>query len=62
MTILAHATDLPEVDVVGIAWGSLVPTCPGAAAHVTTLTLKGQAEIVFFPEVHSCVNWPWSLP
>lgn len=34
----------------------------GNAAHVTTLTLKGQAEIVLFPEVRACVNWPWSLP
>lgn len=29
------------------------------AAHITTLTLKGQAEIVLFPEVKACVNWPW---
>lgn len=32
------------------------------AAYVTTLTLKGKADVVLFPEVRSCVNWPWSLP
>ena len=29
--------------------------------HVTTLALKGRADIVLFPEVDSCVNWPWKL-
>ena len=27
--------------------------------HVYTLTLKGKADYVLFPEVGSCVNWPW---
>lgn len=31
------------------------------ADHITTLTLKGKADLVLFPEVSSCVNWPWSL-
>ena len=26
---------------------------------VYTLTLKGMADLVLFPEVGSCVNWPW---
>ena len=29
------------------------------ALDVTTFTLKGQADIVLFPDVKSCVNWPW---
>lgn len=33
----------------------------GDVAAVTTLTMKGKADIVLFPEVSSCVNWPWSL-
>ncbi len=26
---------------------------------VTTFTLKGKADFVLFPEISSCVNWPW---
>ncbi len=26
---------------------------------VTTLVLKGRADVVLFPEITSCVNWPW---
>ncbi len=28
--------------------------------QVTTLVLKGQGDIVLFPEITTCVNWPWS--
>lgn len=34
----------------------LLPGC-----NVTTLALKGKADIVLFPEVSSCVHWPWKL-
>jgi len=27
--------------------------------NVTTLTLKGAADIVLFPQITDCVNWPW---
>jgi hypoxanthine phosphoribosyltransferase len=27
--------------------------------EVTTLVLKGKGDIVLFPEVSSCVQWPW---
>ena len=27
---------------------------------VTTLVLKGRADYVLFPEIRSCVNWPWN--
>ena len=27
--------------------------------HVRTFTLKGQAELVLFPEIEPCVHWPW---
>lgn len=30
--------------------------------RVTTLALKGFADIVLFPEVESCVQWPWNQP
>lgn len=26
---------------------------------VTTLVLKGRADFVLFPNISSCVNWPW---
>ena len=27
---------------------------------VTTLVLKGRADIVLFPEIRTCVKWPWN--
>ncbi len=29
--------------------------------HVITLALKGTADYVLFPEIKSCVQWPWQL-
>jgi hypoxanthine phosphoribosyltransferase len=26
---------------------------------ITTFVMKGQADIVLFPEVRQCVHWPW---
>ncbi|WP_299432258.1 phosphoribosyltransferase [uncultured Meiothermus sp.] len=31
-------------------------------ATLTTLTLKGRADWVLFPEIRECVDWPWSTP
>lgn len=28
-------------------------------SHVTTLVMKGRGDVVLFPEVSSCVVWPW---
>jgi len=28
--------------------------------QITSLVLKGQADIVLFPEIQGCVNWPWN--
>ena len=28
---------------------------------ITTLTFKGKADYVLFPEIGECVNWPWKL-
>ena len=30
-----------------------------ADASITTLVLKGQADIVLFPNISTCVYWPW---
>jgi uncharacterized protein len=27
--------------------------------HVKTLTMKGKADYVLFPEIRDCVKWPW---
>lgn len=32
-----------------------------AGCDVTTLVMKGRADIVAFPEVATCVAWPWKL-
>lgn len=29
--------------------------------RITTLTLKGKADLVLFPEVRDCVDWPWRV-
>lgn len=31
-------------------------------ANVTTMVLKGAADIVLFPEISRCVAWPWRPP
>jgi uncharacterized protein len=28
---------------------------------ITTLTMKGKADFVLFPEIKECVNWPWKI-
>lgn len=30
-------------------------------ARITTLTLKGKADLVLFPEIRDCVDWPWRV-
>jgi hypoxanthine phosphoribosyltransferase len=29
--------------------------------QVTTLVMKGEADYVVFPEIESCVAWPWHV-
>ena len=29
--------------------------------EVITFVLKGKADYVLFPEIESCVNWPWKM-
>ena len=28
--------------------------------EITTMALKGKADIVLFPDIQSCVQWPWN--
>jgi len=49
-----------DVSVSGATLGVAKEILEGAT--ITTLTCKGQADLVLFPEVRECVAWPWSLP
>lgn len=35
---------------------ALLPRC-----KVTTLVMKGRADVVLFPEIERCVSWPWKV-
>lgn len=64
---LLHEIDLSEadqnlllVDDVAVS-GKTIALAKQLLAnrHITTLVMKGQADIVLFPEVAQCVLWPW---
>lgn len=46
-----------DVSVSGRTLAAAKRLLPGL--HVTTLVMKGRADIVLFPELSSCVKWPW---
>lgn len=51
------------VDDVAVSGQTLACAKQQLAGHVvTTLVFKGRADIVLFPELDSCVAWPWGLP
>jgi adenine/guanine phosphoribosyltransferase-like PRPP-binding protein len=48
------------VDDVSVSGRTIALAKEELAGHpITTLVLKGQADIVLFPEVAECVAWPW---
>lgn len=49
-----------DVSVTGKTLAAAKALLPGRA--VTTLVMKGRADITLFPEVKSCVLWPWRVP
>lgn len=54
-----HVLLVDDVSVTGKTFEAaraLLPNCT-----VTTLALKGKADFVLFPEIKSCVHWPWKL-
>jgi hypoxanthine phosphoribosyltransferase len=64
--LLKDTPDLPEgwrillVDDVSVSGQTLSLARNLLQKHpVVTLTLKGKADIVVFPEIAACVNWPW---
>ncbi len=46
-----------DVSVTGRTLETAEALLPGL--RVTTLVMKGQADYVLFPEIKSCVLWPW---
>lgn len=66
--VLYGVTSLPAgaksvllVDDVSVSGASLEVARRALPGYrVTTLVLKGQADIVVFPEIATCVNWPWN--
>lgn len=46
-----------DVSVTGATLNKARELLPGM--NITTLTCKGKADLVLFPEVRACVTWPW---
>lgn len=53
----AHLLLVDEVSVTGATLAAARALFP--AHPVTTLVLKGRADVVAFPEIGTCVAWPW---
>jgi hypoxanthine phosphoribosyltransferase len=65
---LLEGPDLPPdgarrvllVDDVSVTGQTLARAADALSGHhITTLVLKGTADLVLFPEVAACVAWPW---
>ncbi len=64
--LLSEVPDLPAgshlllVDEASVTGATLAAARALFADHpVTTLVLKGKGDLVAFPEVRTCVAWPW---
>ena len=55
-----HVLVVDDVSVTGATLNAARNVLVGAS--ITTLVCKGKADFVLFPEVTSCVIWPWSMP
>ncbi|HEX8531858.1 MAG TPA: phosphoribosyltransferase [Cytophagales bacterium] len=50
------------VDDVSVSGKTMAAVLPLLAGHeVITLVMKGKADYVLFPEVRTCVQWPWQV-
>jgi len=64
---LLRADEFPQknlrlllVDDVSVSGKTIQTARQSLTGHiVTTFVLKGKADFVLFPEIKSCVNWPW---
>jgi len=58
--LLPDGASILLVDDVSVSGQTLALARGLLAQHeVVTFTLKGRADIVLFPEIATCVNWPW---
>ena len=58
--LLPDGASILLVDDVSVSGQTLALAFGLFAKHeVVTFTLKGRADIVLFPEIAACVNWPW---
>ena len=57
----AHVRKILLVDDVSVTGKTLeLASATLCGQEVTTLVLKGSADIVLFPHIQSCVDWPWN--
>ena len=56
----AETRRLLLVDDVSVSGKTMQTARQFLSGHtITTFVLKGKADYVLFPEIRSCVNWPW---
>lgn len=59
---LAEGKHILLVDDVAVSGVTLARAQQALANHrITTLVMKGTADFVLFPEISSCVHWPWQV-
>jgi len=57
---LSDPSHLLLVDDVSVTGQTLALAKRLLCGHdITTLVLKGEGDIVLFPEIRACVHWPW---
>lgn len=60
LSLPAEDRHLLLVDDVSVSGKTLELAQKVLAGHITTtFVMKGQADIVLFPEISDCVEWPW---
>jgi hypoxanthine phosphoribosyltransferase len=61
LTLPANTKNILLVDDVSVSGQTLAIAKQNLPQQVdvVTLVLKGNADIVLFPEIENCVNWPW---
>jgi len=58
----AQPSRILVVDDVSVSGQTLAAVLPLLGDHeVLTLVFKGKADYVLFPEVKTCVQWPWKV-
>jgi hypoxanthine phosphoribosyltransferase len=53
-----HVLVVDDVSVTGATLRSAAAALGGLT--ISTLVLKGDADLVAFPEIETCVTWPWT--